>query len=179
MTRSPGRTGRPAKEPFFSFLGDSILGAGKLVLIITANVITFVALAALIDKILGAIWAPLSLESILGVVMYVPALLLGLDTSTSWEVSQLMGLKLVTNEFVAMGQIADAVTGYTRHHQAVLTVFLTSFANFGTLGMIIGCFKGLVDKERNDLVAKNVGRMLLSGILVSLLSAGIVGIFVW
>ena len=179
MTRSPGRTGRPAKEPFFSFLGDSILGAGKLVLIITANVITFVALAALIDKILGAIWAPLSLESILGVVMYVPALLLGLDTSTSWEVSQLMGLKLVTNEFVAMGQIADAVTGYTRHHQAVLTVFLTSFANFGTLGMIIGCFKGLVNKERNDLVAKNVGRMLLSGILVSLLSAGIVGIFVW
>ena len=179
MTRNPGRTGRPAKEPFFSFLGDSILGAGKLVLIITANVITFVALAALIDKILGAIWAPLSLESILGVVMYVPALLLGLDPSTSWEVSQLMGLKLVTNEFVAMGQITDTVTGYTRHHQAVLTVFLTSFANFGTLGMIIGCFKGLVDKERNDLVAKNVGRMLLSGILVSLLSAGIVGIFVW
>ena len=179
MTRNPSRTGRPAKEPFFSFLGDSILGAGKLVLIITANVITFVALAALIDKILGAIWAPLSLESILGVVMYVPALLLGLDPSTSWEVSQLMGLKLVTNEFVAMGQITDTVTGYTRHHQAVLTVFLTSFANFGTLGMIIGCFKGLVDKERNDLVAKNVGRMLLSGILVSLLSAGIVGIFVW
>ncbi|WP_229118461.1 nucleoside transporter C-terminal domain-containing protein [Actinomyces israelii] len=86
---------------------------------------------------------------------------------------------IVTNEFVAMGQISGEVTGYARHYQAVLTVFLTSFANFGTLGMIIGCFKGLVDKERNDLVAKNVGRMLLSGILVSLMSAGIVGIFVW
>ena len=171
--------GRPAKEPFFSFLGDSILGAGKLVLIITANVITFVALAALIDKILGAFWAPLSLESILGVIMFVPALLLGLDPSTGWDMSQIMGLKLVTNEFVAMGQISGEVTGYARHYQAVLTVFLTSFANFGTLGMIIGCFKGLVDKERNDLVAKNVGRMLLSGILVSLMSAGIVGIFVW
>ena len=171
--------GRPAKEPFFSFLGDSILGAGKLVLIITANVITFVALAALIDKILGAIWAPLSLESILGVVMYAPALLLGLDPSTGWDMSQIMGLKLVTNEFVAMGRVTDEVGGYARHYQAVLTVFLTSFANFGTLGMIIGCFKGLVDKERNDLVAKNVGRMLLSGILVSLMSAGIVGIFVW
>ena len=171
--------GRPAKEPFFSFLGDSILGAGKLVLIITANVITFVALAALIDKILGAIWAPLSLESILGVFMFVPAMLLGLDPSTGWDMSQIMGLKLVTNEFVAMGQVTSEITGYARHYQAVLTVFLTSFANFGTLGMIIGCFKGLVDKERNDLVAKNVGRMLLSGILVSLLSAGIVGIFVW
>ena len=171
--------GRPAKEPFFSFLGDSILGAGKLVLIITANVITFVALAALIDKILGAIWAPLSLESILGVFMFVPAMRRGLDPSTGWDMSQIMGLKLVTNEFVAMGQVTSEITGYARHYQAVLTVFLTSFANFGTLGMIIGCFKGLVDKERNDLVAKNVGRMLLSGILVSLMSAGIVGIFVW
>ena len=148
-------------------------------LIITANVITFVALAALIDKILGAIWAPLSLESILGVFMFVPAMLLGLDPSTGWDMSQIMGLKLVTNEFVAMGQVTSEITGYARHYQAVLTVFLTSFANFGTLGMIIGCFKGLVDKERNDLVAKNVGRMLLSGILVSLMSAGIVGIFVW
>lgn len=170
---------RPAKEPFFSFLGDSILGAGKLVLIITANVITFVALAALIDKILGAIWAPLSLESILGVFMFVPAMLLGLDPSTGWDMSQIMGLKLVTNEFVAMGQVTSEITGYARHYQAVLTVFLTSFANFGTIGMIIGCFKGIVDKERNDLVSKNVGRMLLSGILVSLMSAGIVGLFVW
>ena len=170
---------RPAKEPFFSFLGDSILGAGKLVLIITANVITFVALAALIDKILGAIWAPLSLESILGVFMFVPAMLLGLDPSTGWDMSQIMGLKLVTNEFVAMGQVTTEITGYARHYQAVLTVFLTSFANFGTIGMIIGCFKGIVDKERNDLVSKNVGCMLLSGILVSLMSAGIVGLFVW
>lgn len=180
LRRDPGRAAsRPAKEPFFSFLGDSILGAGKLILIITANVITFVALAALIDKILGAIWEPLSLESALGVVMYAPALLLGLDTSTAWDMSQIMGLKLVTNEFVAMGQVSAEISGYARHYQAVLTVFLTSFANFGTLGMIIGCFKGLVDKERNDLISKNVGRMLLSGILVSLLSAGIVGLFVW
>ena len=180
LRRDPGRAAsRPAKEPFFSFLGDSILGAGKLILIITANVITFVALAALIDKILGAIWEPLSLESALGVIMYVPALLLGLDNSTAWDMSQLMGLKLVTNEFVAMGQITAEISGYARHYQAVLTVFLTSFANFGTLGMIIGCLKGLVDKERNDLISKNVGRLLLSGILVSLLSASMVGLFVW
>lgn len=60
-----------------------------------------------------------------------------------------------------------------------LTVFLTSFANFGTLEMIIGTFKGIVDKPKNDLIAQNVGYMLLSGILVSLLSAGMVGLFVW
>ena len=60
-----------------------------------------------------------------------------------------------------------------------MTTFVTSFANFGTLGMIIGAFKGLVGKEDNDYIATNIGYLLLSGILVSLLSASIVGLFVW
>ena len=78
-----------------------------------------------------------------------------------------------------MGQVSSTIATFAPHYKAVLTVFLTSFANFGTLGMIIGAFKGLVNKEKNDLMSQNVGRMLISGILVSLLSAAMVGIFVW
>lgn len=167
------------KEPFFSFLGDSILSAGRLILIITANVIAFVAIAALIDKVLALFWDKLSLESILGVVMYVPAWLMGLDPGTAWHFSQLMGLKLVTNEFVVMGQVSSTIATFAAHYKAVLTVFITSFANFSTLGMIIGAFKGMVTKEKNDLISKQVGRMLLAGILVSCLSAAMVGLFVW
>ncbi len=170
------------KEPFFSFLGDSILGAGRLILIIAANVIAFVALAALIDKLLGLINPWLSLEHLLGIVMFPFAWLMGLDVHDAFQFAQYMGTKLVTNEFVVMGKIAPTihnVSMYGAHYQAQLTVFLTSFANFSTTGMIIGAFKGLADKETNSLVSKNVGYMLLSGILVSLLSAGIVGLFVW
>lgn len=170
---------QPAKEPFFSFLGDSILSGGRLILIITANVIAFVALAGLIDKVLALFWNQLSLESILGVIMYVPSLLLGLDPGTAWDMSQLMGLKLVTNEFVVMGQITGDIATYATHYKAVLTVFITSFANFSTLGMVIGCFKGMVAKEKNDAISKQVGRMLVAGILVSLLSAAMVGLFCW
>ncbi|ATG53361.1 NupC/NupG family nucleoside CNT transporter [Brachybacterium ginsengisoli] len=171
--------GKPEREPFFSFLGDSILGAGRIVLIVLANVIAFVALAALVNQLLGLLHSGLSLQAILGVVLFVPAMLLGLDPATATEVSQMMGLKLVTNEFVVMGQITGDVGGYDRHHQAVLTVFLTSFANLSTVGMIIGAFKGLVDREKNELISRNVGRMLLAGVLVSLLSAALVGVFVW
>lgn len=167
------------KEPFFSFLGDSILGAGKLILIITANVIAFVALAALIDKILGIIHPWLSLEHLLGIVMFPFAWLMGLNPQDSFQLAQYMGTKLVTNEFVVMGQVTNTVKSLIPHYQAVLTVFLTSFANFSTVGMIIGAFKGLVDRKRNDYVSSNVGLMLVSGILVSLLSAGFVGLFVW
>lgn len=167
------------KEPFFSFLGDSILGAGKLILIITANVIAFVALAALIDKVLQLVNPWLTLEHILGIIMYPFAWLLGLNSHDSFQMAQYMGTKLVTNEFVVMGKVTGIVNKFDPHFKAVLTVFITSFANFSTLGMIIGCFKGIVDKEKNDIISKNVGYMLLSGILVSLLSAAFVGLFVW
>lgn len=176
VTRRPDA---PEREPFFSFLGDSVLEAGKVILIVLANVIAFVALAALIDRLLALVSPGLSLEAILGVALFLLAWLLGLEPSTAYDMSQLMGLKLVTNEFVVMGQVTSSIGGLADHYQAVLTVFLTSFANFSTAGMVVGCFKGLVDEERNLIVARNVWRMMLSGVLVSLLSAGMVGLFVW
>ncbi|MDF7637223.1 nucleoside transporter C-terminal domain-containing protein [Leuconostocaceae bacterium ESL0958] len=167
------------REPFFSFLGDSILGAGKLILIIAANVIAFVALAAMIDKVLGWVNPWLSLEHLLGIVLFPFAWLMGLDTSSAFDLAQLMGTKLVTNEFVVMGKVTKEVAHYPEHYAAVLTVFITSFANFSTVGMIIGCFKGIVGEEKNRLIAKNVGYLLLSGIMVSMFSAAMVGLFVW
>lgn len=171
--------GGKKREPFFSFLGNSILGAGRLVLIICANVIAFVALAKLIDMLLMGINPMISLENILGCIMFPFAWLMGLDTTEAFKLAQYMGTKLVTNEFVVMLDAKDIMDTFTPHMQAVLTVFVTSFANFSTLGMIIGCFKGLVGDDKNELISRNVGYMLLSGIMVSLLSAGIVGLFIW
>jgi len=167
------------KEPLFSFLGNSIIGAGRLILIIAANVIAFVALAALIDKVLGAVYPQLSLEHILGIIMYPFAWLLGLDTHEAFTFAQFMGTKIVTNEFVVMLNVGPHLSEYSRHLQGTLTIFITSFANFSTIGMIIGCFKSLVATEKNELISSNVSYMLLSGILVSLLSAGIGGLFIW
>lgn len=173
------------KEPFFSFLGDSILGAGKLILIITATVIAFISLAALINQLFsltGLHW--LTLENIFGVIMFPFAWLLGFNVHEAFQIAQYMGTKLVTNEFVVMGEVSKSIMAgkglfANEHARIVLTVFLTSFANFGTLGMIIGCFKGLVSKEKNDYISARVPYMLLSGILVSLLSAATAGMFVW
>ncbi len=49
-----------------------------------------------------------------------------------------MAKKIVTNEFVVMGEISKDIATYTPHHRAVITTFLISFANFSTIGMIIG-----------------------------------------
>ncbi len=167
------------REPFFSYLAESILGAGRLVLIICANVIAIVALLKCVNVLLGLLHASLSLELILGVVLFPFAWLLGLAPAEAFQIAQYMGTKLITNEFVVMLQIQEVVPTWPAHMQAVMTVFITSFANLGTVGIILGYFKGLVDPERNMIVARNVVYMMLSGLLVSLLSAAICGLFVW
>lgn len=177
------------RQPFFSFLGDSVLNAGKLVLIIIAFVISFVALADLIDRFINLItglvggWigvkGSFGLNQILGLFMYPFALLLGLPWGEAWIVAQQMAKKIVTNEFVVMGEISKVVDSYSPHRRAVISTFLVSFANFSTIGMIVGTLKGIVDQKTSDLVSKYVPMMLLAGILVSLLTAAFVGLFAW
>ena len=167
------------KEPFFSFLSDSIVAAGRLILIIAASVIAFVALAALIDKVLLLIAPWLTLSNILGIIMFPFSFLLGLPVDEAFQMAQYMGTKLVTNEFVVMGEISPIIDTFSPHFQAVICTFLISFANFSTLGMVIGCFKGLADKGTVNLISKHASYLLLSGVLVSLMSAGLVGLFVW
>lgn len=177
------------RQPFFSFLGDSVLNAGKLVLIIIAFVISFVALADLIDRFINLItglvggWigvkGSFGLNQILGLFMYPFALLLGLPWGEAWIVAQQMAKKIVTNEFVVMGEISKVVDSYTPHRRAVISTFLVSFANFSTIGMIVGTLKGIVDQKTSDFVSKYVPMMLLAGILVSLLTAAFVGLFAW
>lgn len=165
------------KLPFFNFLGNSILGAGRLVFIVTCMVIAFVSLAKLINAGLALINPALSLEMALGLVMFPFAWLLTPDKAEAFQLAEFMGTKLVTNEFVVMLQAQPLMENFSRHMQCVLTVFVTSFANLGTVGILLGTFNGIVDKDKNELISRNVKYMILSGILVSLMSAGIAGMF--
>lgn len=167
------------RQPFFSFLGDSVLGAGKLVLIIIAFLIAFVSLAHFVDMLLGLLPYHLTLSKILGWIMAPFAMLLGLSWNDAVVVGGHMATKIVTNEFVVMIGIKDALKTMPEHMKAVLVTFLISFANFSTVGMIIGTLKGIVDAKTSDFVSKYVPMMLLAGILVSLLSAAFVGLFSW
>ncbi|TDM12802.1 NupC/NupG family nucleoside CNT transporter [Macrococcus lamae] len=171
------------RQPFFSFLGDSVLGAGKLVLIIIAFLIAFVALAHFVDMLLSLLdrftHEKVRLADILGFYMAPFAMLLGLPWNEAKVVGGHMATKIITNEFVVMLGIKDSLKTFSPHMTAVLVTFLISFANFSTVGMIIGTLKGIVDEKTSDFISKYVPMMLLAGILVSLLSAAFVGLFSW
>lgn len=167
------------KPSFFAFLGNSIVNAGKLIFIITVMVIAFVSLAKLINAALALIRPAISLETILGWIMFPFAILLGLEPAEALKVGEFMGLKLVTNEFVAMLSAQSLLPNFGEHMKAVLTVFLTSFANLGSVGIIIGLFQGIVSAEKLEYISQNLKYIVISGILVSLMSAALAGLFIW
>ena len=170
---------RKERPPFFAYLTDSFLSAGRLIFIITCAFIAFVSLAALVNAILAFFHPALSLENVLGVFMFPLAFLLGLPADEAFILAEYMGKKLITNEFVVMLKAKNLIQSYSPHLKATLTLFVTSFANLSSVGIIIGALKGILTEDKMAVVSKHAGRMMLSGLLVSLLTAAIGGIFIW
>ena len=172
----------PSKEErkdFFSTISNSMLVGIKMVIVITAMVIGYVALTAGVNGILGFIVKGLTIQKIFSVIFSPFAFLLGLGGDDATYVAQLMGIKLATNEFVAMMDLKGKISELAPHTVAVAVTFLTSFANFSTVGMIYGTFNSILGEDKSNIIGKNVWKLLVSGVGVSLLSAMIVGLFVW
>ncbi|MGG3942765.1 nucleoside transporter C-terminal domain-containing protein [Peribacillus psychrosaccharolyticus] len=172
----------PTKEErkdFFSTISDSMLVGVKMVIVIMAMVIGYVALTAGVNGILSFFIDGLTVQKIFSIIFSPFAFLLGLSGSDAMYVAQLMGIKLATNEFVALLDLKGQLDHLAPHTVAVAVTFLTSFANFSTVGMIYGTFNSILDEEKSKIIGKNVWKLLLSGMAVSLLSAMIVGLFVW
>ena len=92
------------------------------------------------------------------------------------DAGSIMATKLVTNEFVAMTELANGNFHFTERTTAIISVFLVSFANFSSIGIISGAMKGL--NEKRNLVAKHGLKILLTATLVSFLSAIVTGLLV-
>lgn len=167
------------KPNFFNTITQSMLTGGKMALIIAAVLMGFTALITCINSILGFVYSGLTLENILAVVFTPFAYLMGVPSSQVFTVAQFMGEKLATNEFIAMGRLHPILPTLDRHTEAVISAFLVSFCNFSTIGIILGSVRALFTEDRAEFIAKNTWRLLVSGLMVSFLTAMIVGLFVW
>ncbi|MFT8321243.1 MAG: nucleoside transporter C-terminal domain-containing protein [Bacillus sp. (in: firmicutes)] len=167
------------RKDFFSTISNSMIVGMKMVIVIAAMVIGYVALTAGLNGILGFFIEGLTIQKIFSYLFSPFAFLLGLPGKDAMYVAQLMGIKLATNEFVAMLDLKNMIPSLAPHTVAVAVTFLTSFANFSTVGMIYGTITSVVDEEKANLIGKNVWKLLISGMAVSLLSAMVVGLFIW
>ncbi|MFV0559995.1 MAG: NupC/NupG family nucleoside CNT transporter [Enterococcus sp.] len=163
-------------QTFFQMLGEYILDGFHVATTVAAMLIGFVALIAMINAIFNSIFG-ISFQEILGFVFSPFAFLAGIPWDEAVDAGSIMATKLVTNEFVAMTELAKGTYAFSAHTTAILSVFLVSFANFSSIGIISGAIKGL-NEEKGNLVAKHGLKILLSATLVSFLSAIITGLLV-
>lgn len=147
---------------------------------IVAILIVFVALVKLANIGLGSLpdilGAPLSLERILGTLMAPVVWLIGVPWSEAATAGMLMGSKVVLNEFIAYIEFAklppQALGDKSR---IIMTYAMCSFANLGSLGILIGGLGTLCPSRRDEIVALGA-KALLAGVLASLMTGALVGI---
>ncbi|KSU86992.1 nucleoside transporter C-terminal domain-containing protein [Priestia flexa] len=160
------------KQTFFEMIGEYIMDGFKVAIIVGAMLIGFVALIAAINNVFEMILG-ISFQEILGYVFAPFAFIMGIPGSEVVAAGGIMATKLVTNEFVAMMSLADMSGQFSERTLGIVSVFLVSFANFSSIGIISGAVKGLSEKQGNT-VARFGLRLLYGATLVSVLSAIIV-----
>jgi CNT family concentrative nucleoside transporter len=151
----------------------------QLLLNIVALLIVFVALVKLVNLGFAQLpqlqGAPLSLERILGTLMAPVAWLIGVPWEEAGTAGALLGTKVVLNELLAyieLAKLPQAALG--DKSRIILTYAMCSFANLGSLGILIGGLGSLCPERRGEIVGMGV-KALFAGVLASLMTGAIVG----
>ncbi|HCY7686227.1 TPA: NupC/NupG family nucleoside CNT transporter [Staphylococcus aureus] len=170
-------------QSFFEMLGEYILDGFKVAVIVGAMLIGYIAIIALLNGIVSNIFSTVSggaiswdFQTLIGFVFAPFAFLVGVPWQDAVQAGSVMATKLLSNEFVAM-QALGKLSDLSEHAKGVTSVFLVSFANFSSIGIISGAIKSLNDKK-GDTVARFGLKLLFGATLVSFISAAIAGFFI-
>jgi CNT family concentrative nucleoside transporter len=147
---------------------------------VTAMLIVAVALVALANQLLGLITAPfglqLTFQQLLGWAFAPLAWLTGIPWAESVQAGALLGVKTVLNEFLAYLQLAGLEPGaLSDRSRLILTYALCGFANFGSLGIMVGGIAAMAPQRRAEIASLGA-KTMVSGTLATLMTAAVVGL---
>jgi concentrative nucleoside transporter, CNT family len=146
---------------------------------IAAMLVSFLALIALTDGILGGIhnhwaWFPSSLERIFGTLLAPIAWLIGIPWHDCPTIGNLLGTRMVLNELVAFSMLGPQRGTLDPRSFTIATFALCGFANLSSIGIQIGGIGALAPNRRGDLARLGL-RAMLAGTMANLMSASIAG----
>jgi CNT family concentrative nucleoside transporter len=151
----------------------------RLAVNVGAMVLVLVSLVALVNQMLGAISvmeAPLTLERMMGWVFSPVAWLIGIPWAEAQAAGALLGTKLILNELVAYLQMVALPAGTLSDASGlIMTYALCGFANFGSLGIMLGGLTTLVPERREELLSV-APRTLISGTIVTCNTGAVVAL---
>jgi concentrative nucleoside transporter, CNT family len=150
-----------------------------LALNIAAMLISFLALIALTDGILGGIhhwvsWVPESLEKIFGMLFAPVAWVIGVPWRDCGFVGTLLGTRMALNELVAFSMLGPQKAALDPRSFTIATFALCGFANLSSIGIQIGGIGALAPNKKSELARLGI-RAMLAGTMANLMSASIAG----
>ena len=170
-------------ENLIGAIARGTIDGGKLALNVAIMLISFLALVALLDMLLGWVhlhagfhWVPGSLGEILGYIFWPVAWLIGVPAQDCSVIGNLLGTRMALNEVIAYIALGVHKATLLPRSFTIATFALCGFANLGSIGMQIGGIGALVPERRNDLARLGV-RAMLAGTMANLISASIAGMF--
>ena len=167
MNRKGGHTN------IMSAISEGASNGAQLAIGIGASLIAITGLVALVNGALGIIG--LSLQQILSYVFAPLAYLMGINPEYVLTAGQLLGSKMVLNEFVAFGELGQIISSVDQRTGIIMAISLAGFANISSIGICISGISIFCPKRRNE-ISDIAFKGMIGGFLVSSLSAMIVGL---
>jgi CNT family concentrative nucleoside transporter len=173
----PPRTADSSMDAITSGTTDGL----KLLLNIVAMLIVLIALVSLANQILGLLptagGSPITLQRLLGYVMAPVVWLMGVPWAEAHTAGALMGTKTVLNELIAYVELANLPPGaLSERSRLIMTYAMCGFANFGSLGIMIGGLGSIAPERRQEIISLGM-RSIVSGTLATCMTGAVVGIF--
>ena len=152
----------------------------ELLINITAMLIVMVALVSLVNMLIGLLpfagEEPLTLQRVLGWLLAPVAWLMGLPWEQASTGGALLGTKIILNEFIAYLDLTALPAGeLAPRSQLIMTYALCGFANFGSLGIMIGGLGTMVPERRAEIVALGM-KSIVAGTLATCMTGAVVGV---
>jgi CNT family concentrative nucleoside transporter len=171
-----GKVDIKIEKPGVNIIDAAARGAGDglhLALNVAAMLIAFLALIAMLNGILGWLHAP-SMERIFGFLFAPVAWLLGVSWKDAPAIGNLLGTRLVLNEFVAFLQLGPMRGSLDPRSFTIATYALCGFANFSSIAIQVGGIGALAPSRKSDLARLGL-RAVAAGTLANFMSACIAG----
>jgi concentrative nucleoside transporter, CNT family len=151
----------------------------QLLINIVAMLVVLVALVSLANQVLALLpevaGAPLTLQRVLGVALAPLVWIMGIPWPEASAAGALMGTKTVLNELLAYIDLAKLPEGVlSARSRLIMTYALCGFANFGSLGIMIGGLATMAPERRDEIVSLG-GKTIVSGTLATCVAGSVVG----
>jgi len=180
-----GRVEVKLEQTSVNIIDAAAHGAGdglQLVLNVAAMLIAFLALIAMVNGIFLKVhgvagWFPASMQQLFGVIFAPIAWLLGVPWTDCPSIGQLLGERLVTNEFIAFIDLGKIKAQLNPHSFTIATYALCGFANLSSVAIQLGGIGALAPTRKSDLARMGM-RAVMAGTMANFMSACIAGMLI-